>query len=72
MNEISNFVNGQPFDEDAAVNNPPYSINNFGSEQPLNTKTLPMDTLHGHGKYQVRQRGVGREQAADRLSSWVQ
>ena len=29
--------------------NPPYTINNFDSKAPLNTKTLDMDALHMNG-----------------------
>jgi alpha-glucosidase len=51
MNEISNFQNGGSFDPNAAVNNPPYAINNFASKASLDTKTLPMDALHASGNY---------------------
>jgi alpha-glucosidase len=49
MNEISSFIDSPPYNGDAAVNNPPYDINNFGDRSSLNTKTLPMDALHADG-----------------------
>lgn len=49
MNEISNFDEGTPYNNDSPVNNPPYNINNFNSHASLNTKTLPMDALHASG-----------------------
>ncbi len=49
MNEISNFQNGGSFNPDLPENNPPYQINNFASKASLDTKTLPMDSLHASG-----------------------
>jgi len=51
MNEISNFQDGGCTNCNSPVNNPPYAINNFGSRAPLDTKALPVDALHGQGKY---------------------
>ena len=52
MNEISNFCNGectsvsQPEAGKFDPNNPPYKINNQGINNPLNVKTLDMDSIH--------------------------
>ena len=62
MNEISNFCNGECTQVSGAQrnrrpklrvgfdpNNPPYDIDNVGSNAPLNTKTLDMDAQHYGG-----------------------
>lgn len=56
MNEVSNFCDGEcevspmPHKEGSFnPNNPPYTINNRGSLQPLNTKTMSMDAVHYGG-----------------------
>jgi alpha-glucosidase len=50
MNEVSNFLNGAAT-SNSKYNSPPYGINNQNSAQwnPLNTKTLSMDSLHYNG-----------------------
>ena len=54
MNEISNFCNGACSSEERTgprkaffdPNNPPYAINNFLNNAPLDTKTVSMDAVH--------------------------
>lgn len=62
MNEISNFCNGEcseislPHDKQLRSIkklgfdpvDPPYKINNQGTQAPLNTKTLDMDATHNN------------------------
>lgn len=64
LNEISNFCNGECSNPSLSHEqqlrsvkklqfdpvNPPYRINNDGTNAPLNTKTLDMDAVH-NGQY---------------------
>ena len=69
MNEISNFCNGECSNTSKSYDkklrlvknlgfdpvDPPYKINNQGTDAPLNTKTLDMDAAHNgqHIEYNV-------------------
>lgn len=48
MNELSNFISSPPLPS-SLLDNPPYSINNYGDHVTINQRTVPASSLHFGG-----------------------